>query len=510
VSEREGRIITFYSYKGGTGRSMALANVAFILASHEKKVLMIDWDLEAPGLHRYFHPLLIDPDLTSTEGLIDFVWDFAMDTVTPPDTEGTPGETTWAESASDLTPYTVGLDYDFGDGCLDFVPAGRQGPEYAARVNAFNWENFYTRLRGGVLLETVRKRLRREYDFVLIDSRTGVSDTSGICTVQMPDQLVVCFTCNNQSIRGAAAVVEAVLEQRGKRELQVFPVLMRVDLSEKDKLDASRDYARKTFAKYPSHLDSGRRDRYWRKSEVLYHSYYAYEEILTVFGDSPESDKTLLSDVETLVGHLTNDEIGEIRRIPEPQRLDYKAKYLRAEAPPTDVPTLRDPQSIELYQRVRKAKEEWERSGRRPVHLLPNELSRELSYAHEARNELLRGAGFQEFIEQSATVNQRRRRVDIPLAVALIWGGLALPFPLTILTGMCLHWLWPSLGAIDFDKPEGPLFTPLLFAFIAVLALSAFKAWKALRSSRIYDTLLGLLLPKSATRRPEPPSTPTR
>ena len=28
-----GRILTFYSYKGGTGRSMALANVAWILAS---------------------------------------------------------------------------------------------------------------------------------------------------------------------------------------------------------------------------------------------------------------------------------------------------------------------------------------------------------------------------------------------------------------------------------------------------------------------------------------------
>jgi len=59
TNERPGEIITFYSYKGGTGRSMALANVACILAERETKehgkgVLMIDWDLEAPGLHRYF------------------------------------------------------------------------------------------------------------------------------------------------------------------------------------------------------------------------------------------------------------------------------------------------------------------------------------------------------------------------------------------------------------------------------------------------------------------------
>jgi cellulose biosynthesis protein BcsQ len=54
-----GKIITFYSYKGGTGRTMALANVACLLAKRHKErtskgVLMIDWDLEAPGLHRFF------------------------------------------------------------------------------------------------------------------------------------------------------------------------------------------------------------------------------------------------------------------------------------------------------------------------------------------------------------------------------------------------------------------------------------------------------------------------
>ena len=49
---RNGRVLTFYSYKGGTGRSMALANVGWILASAGKRVLLIDWDFEAPGLHR--------------------------------------------------------------------------------------------------------------------------------------------------------------------------------------------------------------------------------------------------------------------------------------------------------------------------------------------------------------------------------------------------------------------------------------------------------------------------
>src|SRR5438270_2162491 len=49
-----GEVITFYSYKGGVGRTMALANTAAMLAARGWRVLAADWDLEAPGLHHYF------------------------------------------------------------------------------------------------------------------------------------------------------------------------------------------------------------------------------------------------------------------------------------------------------------------------------------------------------------------------------------------------------------------------------------------------------------------------
>ena len=57
-NDRDGQVVTFYSYKGGTGRTMALANVAWILAANGQRVLVVDWDLESPGLHRFFHPFL--------------------------------------------------------------------------------------------------------------------------------------------------------------------------------------------------------------------------------------------------------------------------------------------------------------------------------------------------------------------------------------------------------------------------------------------------------------------
>src|SRR5262245_37355345 len=47
-------ICTFYSFKGGVGRSMTLANIAEQFYSDGLSVLIVDFDLEAPGLERYF------------------------------------------------------------------------------------------------------------------------------------------------------------------------------------------------------------------------------------------------------------------------------------------------------------------------------------------------------------------------------------------------------------------------------------------------------------------------
>ena len=46
---RKTEFVTFYSFKGGVGRTMALINAAAILAGRGRRVLMIDFDLEAPA-----------------------------------------------------------------------------------------------------------------------------------------------------------------------------------------------------------------------------------------------------------------------------------------------------------------------------------------------------------------------------------------------------------------------------------------------------------------------------
>lgn len=70
---RDGQIVTFYSFKGGTGRTMALANTAWILAANGYRVLVVDWDLESPGLHRFYRPFLHDGMLRGAGGVIDML-----------------------------------------------------------------------------------------------------------------------------------------------------------------------------------------------------------------------------------------------------------------------------------------------------------------------------------------------------------------------------------------------------------------------------------------------------
>ena len=315
VKSELGRIWTFYSYKGGTGRSMLLANLAWLLANHGKRVLVIDWDLEAPGLHRYYRPFLDDPELTDTPGLIDHFTEFIEFARIRASQPSPPSEDAnarpWHEPWIRLERNAVALDHSFENGgVLEFIGAGRQSASYAARVSEFNWNEFYDKAGGGILLEAIKQQLRLEYDYILIDSRTGLSDTAGICTVQMPDELMVCFTLNRQSIFGAAATAESAARQRrkptGEPGLRIWPIASRVEWSEKERLDRARVMARDCFANQPWHLTRQQREVYWSRAEVPYFPYYAYEEILAAIADRSGQRNTLLECVDVVLGEITN------------------------------------------------------------------------------------------------------------------------------------------------------------------------------------------------------------
>lgn len=213
--DRIGHIITFYSYKGGVGRTLALADVGVLLAQWGFRVLCIDWDLEAPGLDYYYRSWLAEEH---HEGLVELFSEYR---------EGAP---------LDWKKYVERVDAPDVDGRLELVRAGRVDASYASRVHALDWDDLYAKGMGRAI-EDMRKAWEVELDFVLIDSRTGLSDMSGICTIQMPSLLVALFSPNDQSIDGTLRVARAAQEKQAqlpvdRARLMVIPVPTRLDNTE--------------------------------------------------------------------------------------------------------------------------------------------------------------------------------------------------------------------------------------------------------------------------------------
>jgi len=210
------KIITFYSYKGGVGRSMALVNVATLLSKWGKKVLMIDWDLEAPGLEYFFKQYLPDTVWAKQKGLLEYLF-----------AKQNKEDAKWQDSV-------LSFKTEISTVPLNLLVSGKENGEYTNMLRAFNVSEFYEEHDGGRIIENFRDELLKNYDYILIDSRTGVTDFGGICTVQLPDILVMLFTPTEQGLQGTIKIAKRVAELHKQQpvdryKLLICPVPSRID-----------------------------------------------------------------------------------------------------------------------------------------------------------------------------------------------------------------------------------------------------------------------------------------
>ncbi|HET9169027.1 MAG TPA: FxSxx-COOH system tetratricopeptide repeat protein [Actinospica sp.] len=324
-AERPGQVVTFYSYKGGTGRTMAMANLAWILAANGKRVLIVDWDLESPGLHRYFAPSLLDPQaLAATPGVVNMVREFEDLAAETPDEDRSPE---WYRNLARVSDFAIAIRRDFPNGGgLHYMSSGLQNRSYSSTVATLDWERFYERLGGGELFNAFREDMKANYDYAFIDSRTGLSDVADICTLHLPDVVVDCFTLNNQGLEGALMVANAV-SKFNSHPIRLLAVPMRVDEAEKNKADAGRAAARARFGDLK--LDELSTSRYWGRVEIPYVPFYNYEETLATFADDPDNEKSLLRAYIRLAEVLTEGEITDLPEMDEAERKAILAEVSR-------------------------------------------------------------------------------------------------------------------------------------------------------------------------------------
>ncbi|MCA2963479.1 MAG: pentapeptide repeat-containing protein, partial [Acidobacteriaceae bacterium] len=197
---------TFYSYKGGVGRTLALVNVAVALAKRGKSVILWEADLEAPGLLEM--PFFAGLREKAKGGVIDLLAD------------------TESDAGRALERYLL-VHPKFEQARLRILPAGKPGVGYAKRYNQVRWDDLFggESTLGSHRFEQIRAGLDSfQPDFVLVDSRTGITDIGGICTVQLPDAVMLVYRLGRQDAAGLRDIYAALGNTERLKKIRKEPL----------------------------------------------------------------------------------------------------------------------------------------------------------------------------------------------------------------------------------------------------------------------------------------------
>ena len=205
-------VISFYSYKGGVGRTLALIHTAYSLAQRGKNVLMLDLDIEAPSLQNIFKSEMKEIDY----GLIDYLYNKIHE-------KGTNKKVT----IPDIYAKVEGSKDENISGNLYFIPAGNLNTEYIYKLskiqpNLVSRNNYISDL-----IRELESKQELNLDFVLVDSRTGINDWGGVSLIDISSKVMFFVYPNNENMEGSRELMRLV-ENTKRGNMSV--VFSRVDV----------------------------------------------------------------------------------------------------------------------------------------------------------------------------------------------------------------------------------------------------------------------------------------
>lgn len=191
--------ISFYSYKGGVGRSLAVHYFAKQLGEFGKRVVVADFDFEAPGLHHKFK--IPQSDIRS--GIVDYVHAFCTES---------------------RIPDSIGRDCKIVPGMgterypVLLLPAGASYSHgYWQKLHEIDWKKllFQPNSFGRAFFLEWKLRLEEELkpDVLLIDARTGIHDLTAVTMHLLSDQVLVLGVNNDENIDGCRLLLETLKDR---------------------------------------------------------------------------------------------------------------------------------------------------------------------------------------------------------------------------------------------------------------------------------------------------------
>lgn len=227
-----GELTTFYAYEGGAARNAVLAALALQLAGSDAgaPVLVVDWDLDAPALHRYFAlpsdalagdgpGVDDDPDAAARPGLLEF---FEACRTQLRSTAGRGEEL--ADRVIDGAGWQACIERADGRRPLYLLRAGRFDHDYAERAGRLDFEAMFD--ASPALYRRFAARLTRHFRHVLVAAGSGRSAAVSVCSTLLPDRLVGLFTPAPGSLEGLEGVLQRAVDYRGTHEDEQRPLLL--------------------------------------------------------------------------------------------------------------------------------------------------------------------------------------------------------------------------------------------------------------------------------------------
>lgn len=239
-------VTSFYSFKGGVGRTTATILTALLLARQGKKVLLIDFDLEAPGLASVFANQSDNAEsLLSVKGFVDFLIDYEA-------------------NKRDINKLNID-DYYFvkneqilvgsNGGELVIVPAiatdGNSAFSYINKLSKANIKfGFGKDYTPDLFLKTIEDKIKP--DHILIDTRTGINDVGGLVFNRYAQNIFLLFYGNQQNMFGLESILPELVELN-KKDIKFYLVNSPVPLDEnlaKAEIDYYVERSYDIFIKY--------------------------------------------------------------------------------------------------------------------------------------------------------------------------------------------------------------------------------------------------------------------
>ena len=215
-------VFTFYSYKGGVGRTLLAANMAVALA-RQGKTLLWDLDVEAPGLHRINE---LRSAVPVKDGFFDWLIRWQTNKTRPPG----PEDLKLFDSFVYETPFKN----------LALMPAHADQADAAQQYFQIDWADLLSAdpERARDLFDELIDHLGDlGYRYVLLDSRTGLTDLGALISGAIPDATILVGGYAQQNLAGMAQVWKGLKKNatahsrlrqskgiRPRGDLRLFPV----------------------------------------------------------------------------------------------------------------------------------------------------------------------------------------------------------------------------------------------------------------------------------------------